>query len=200
MKSQKKVFKNIEKGLQDLKEGKTTEVNNAGSLFEEFERKRREHPVYYFFHDIYRRIVNWVNMLPLRIRSFFQRGRRGFAYADTWCFCAYLSKVIAEGVEHLKKYKIGMPTWKEGKTDEEAEKEWNDILNAIIKTFKTAQKICEGELCYTPSKDFNEKNYKKIKELYDKDKDMFRPLSLEETLEFEEGFQKFQEWFFSLWD
>ena len=54
------------------------------NLFKEIKKARKKHPVYYFFHDIYYRIYHFVDDIPLNIRSFIQRGRRGWSSRDTW--------------------------------------------------------------------------------------------------------------------
>jgi hypothetical protein len=44
------------------------------------------------------------------IKSFYQRGRRGWADEDVWGFDNYLAKIIAEGLEELAKISHGIPT------------------------------------------------------------------------------------------
>jgi len=68
---------------------------------------------------------NWLELRPLKIKSFFQRGYRGWADEDTWDFDYYLAKVIINGLKHLKKYSNGIePT--------------PEILDKIIEGFDCA--------------------------------------------------------------
>jgi hypothetical protein len=53
---------------------------------------------YYCFYSWY----NWLSDRPLAIKSFFQRGKRGWADKDTWDFDYYLCEVISGGLKHLK--------------------------------------------------------------------------------------------------
>jgi len=134
------------------------------------------------------------------IRDFIQRGRRGWANSDTWGFAYYLSKVILGGVEHLEKIQHGLPTWTPGKTELEAQDEWDCILNAIINTFRLAKEIGEGDVCYLPIKDFTEKEYKRLVKALENSKHRMKVLNRKETEEFEKGFELFKEYFFDLWD
>ena len=166
-------------------------------MFREMEKERKKHPVYYYFHDKFWQIYNYLEMTPLNIRSFFQRGKKGWSSKDTWCFSGYLSEVIYKGLIHLKKNQVGHPC-------NLTEGQWIDILNKIINTFKTAQEISDGTTCYIPTKQWDEKNYKKMceitKERNKEYKQNDRVLSKRQSKEFEEGFKLFEQHFFSLWD
>lgn len=59
-------------------------------------------------------LMNWIIDRPRKIKTFFQRGRKGWAEEDTWNFDGYLSSVIMNGLKHLKSYYSGeQPTQKE---------------------------------------------------------------------------------------
>ena len=174
-------------GLGLIKKLKT--YRNVEYLFKELKEERKKRPVYYFFHDIYYRIYHYIDGIPLKIKTFIQRGRKGWANSDTWGFDYYLSEVIAEGVKHLKK--IGHHDIKE--------------INKIIYTFETAKKICEGELIYQlPSEDFSWAKYKRMKRtcanIRKKYKIKYRPMTKRESIKFEKGFDVFKKEFFRLWD
>jgi hypothetical protein len=47
---------------------------------------------------------NWLELRPLKIKSFFQRGFRGWADEDTWDLDFYLATVISQSLKHLKYY------------------------------------------------------------------------------------------------
>ena len=73
---------------------------------------------------------NYLNMLPRKIKSFFQRGYRGWADEDTWSLDCYLAIVISQSIKHLKKYYHGNePTKKE--------------LDIIIKGFEANLKLMD---------------------------------------------------------
>jgi hypothetical protein len=59
-----------------------------------------------------------------RLRAFWQRGRTGWAASDTWSFDHYLSKVIRDGVRHLRDNNHGHPC-------ELDERSWQQILTEI---------------------------------------------------------------------
>jgi hypothetical protein len=138
---------------------------------------------------------NFVSDIPLRVKTFVQRGIRGWADSDTWCLDSYLSTVISEGIDHL--IKNGNTCFK--KSDINALKE-------IIKTFKTADRIIGHRLIYTPSKKFSWSTYKKQKRLCEfmnkkyKVKEEYRAMTLREVIKFEKGFDTFKDKFFYLWD
>jgi hypothetical protein len=96
---------------------------------------------------------NWIEERPRKIKSFFQRGWRGWADEDTWNFDIYLAKVILDGIKHHKKFQVGIPSefcenyYDENKRttkkqDKLAVKEYYKELDIIIKGFKTYLDIC----------------------------------------------------------
>lgn len=65
----------------------------------------------------------------LRIKTFYQRGRRGWADNDVWSLDRYLSKVIAGSIAHLREHTNGHPC-------ELTPEEWEEILLKIEWAFK----------------------------------------------------------------
>jgi len=92
----KKVLKGLQEASAGLTEGPFKTVDE---LMESIHRK------YNLFDwiEIYwhRWFWNYVSAIPLEIKSFIQRGIRGYSDKDTWDFDSYLSKVIKGGVQHL---------------------------------------------------------------------------------------------------
>lgn len=162
---------------------------NIEEHMKEIEDKRKRRPVFYFFNDNYYRIKHWIAGLPLRIKSFFQRGKRGWADCDTWDFDSYLADVISKGVEHLR---INSTGHSNGLT----EKEWDNILKEIIWTFETYKKIRRTELIYIPSEQFTWKKYNQWKSRAFR----WKVMKKSEVLRFEKGFDLFKKYFFDLWD
>ena len=113
---------------------------------EKWERERKtwikKHPIYYRFERIYYTTIRFFESIiktPRRIKWFIQRGKRGWANSDTWGFDCYLTKVISEGVHHLKENIHGMP-------GNLTEGQWIDILNKITNTFELAKRMGDDEL------------------------------------------------------
>lgn len=98
----------------------------------------------------YRYFWNRVSVIPLNVKSFIQRGNRGWADSDTWDFDYYLSKVIAEGIQHL--IEINNPYY---------DKRLND-LKEIVKAMQLAIKI-NKENIYCSKEEWN-----KAKKEFDK--------------------------------
>lgn len=101
---------------------------------------------------------NYVSCIPLKIKSFFQRGIRGWADEDTWGFDDYLTDIIIEGMTHLRKYAHGHPVVKGVKSN----RQWKSILTKIVKGFKAYKKACNYTKTNTKKK--FDKEMKKFKE------------------------------------
>ena len=120
-----------------------------------------------------------------RIYWFFQRGFRGYGDNDTWDFDLYIAKVISEGLKQLKKYHHGCPSeiydkyrkrkdLTQKQKDRLAQKEWNTILDIMIRGLEVGKEIIEGNY-------YGEK--------------------LEDRIyEFEKGMDYFKKYYFDLWD
>ena len=128
---------------------------------------------------------NYLDMLPKRILWFFQRGFRGYGDNDTWDFDVYLAEVISKGLKQLKKYHHGCPSeiydkyrkrkdLTQKQKDRLAQKEWNTILDIMIRGLEVGKEIIEGNY-------YGEK--------------------LEDRIyEFEKGMDYFKKYYFNLWD
>jgi len=127
--------------------------------------------IYWFFRY---GIWNWLSDLKWRIPNWWQRGLNGWGFADTWRFDTYLSRIIIEGIKHLKKHQHGLPVdiAERHRKMKNAEKEWNKIIDKIIRTF-------EIHLKWTDYGQFPTEKEKK---------------------EYEEGWKLFSEYFGDLWD
>lgn len=154
------------------------------------------------FISPYQMLYDFLRDIYLEIKWFIQRGTRGYSDRDTWSIDFWLSNIMPKILNDLKCSKFGIPlstftdkarTDKTGNyTNQEtirAEIRWNTILNTIIKSFETSNKIINSELIYISSKNYNKNKYKKLKNV----------MTLKECKEFEKGFKLFQEYFFDLW-
>jgi len=139
-----KVEKSIKRGIKDIEEGRLIPAETVFKEWEEERKWEKKHPILTKFKRIWwwlrYGIRNKIEEIPLRVRTFIQRGKRGWANSDTWGFDYYLTKVISEGVHHLKENIHGMPC-------DLTEGQWVDILNKITNTFELAERI--GCLLYT---------------------------------------------------
>jgi len=179
---------------------KIEKVESIENYFKGLKEEERKHPILTKISRVYYRMIRFFEDIPLNIKTFIQRGKRGWANSDTWDFHSYLSEIICEGVKHLKKIQHGLFTWTPGKTELEAENEQDCILNTIINTFELAKEISNGDVLYLPSKEWSDKEYKKLKKWKEEHKYKNKILNKKEVEEFERGFDLFKEYFFSLWD
>jgi hypothetical protein len=118
---------------------------------------------------------NWLEERPRKLYWFLQRGWRGYADCDTWDFDNYLSTIIPQALRQLKKYQTGLPTWRKGKSEKQAKKEWIEIQNKIIEAFELGNKYINANIPPNIWKEKYETQYK-------------------------EGMNLFRDWFFALWD
>ena len=166
-----KRFETVDAMLADLDKNRTI-----------FDRIRSAWHIYFW---------NYVSEIPLNVKTFIQRGIRGWAVSDTWGFDYYLSKVISEGVRHLSKHTYRDEAWKKK-------------MKIIAETFETALSILEDRKRYIPSDEFTWKEYKKAKRFYKymskKYKERYHVMTKRESIEFERGFDLFKKNFFRLWD
>lgn len=169
------------------------EMDSTYKMSEELEKKRKKHPIYYFLYGLYWRVYRFVSKIPLEVRTFIQRGRKGWSTRDTWSFDYYLAKVISEGVLHIKKYASGYPSGL-------SEVQWTDILNKISNTFEVYRRISEGNLYLIKDKEHKEKWQTRLNEINKKHNRYGRCMTTKEILKYEEGWKLFKEYFFDLWD
>lgn len=64
------------------------------------------------------------------IRRFWERGRKGYCYADLWSFDSWLSKTIATGLREFKEDCHSYPN------DIDDFEEWMTILDEMIECFE----------------------------------------------------------------
>ena len=169
-------------------------IDSVDKMFADINRKRKAHPVYYFFQGLYYRIYRFIERIPLNVKTFVQRGKRGWANSDTWGFDYYLAKVIYEGVRHLKENINGMP-------NNLTEGQWIDILNKITDAFGFAHRMTKNELYLIKNKRKRKEWQKDLDEINKKYKSLnSRCMTNKEIKAYEEGWKLFKEYFFDLWD
>lgn len=182
---------------------------------EEWKKERKEHPIRCWLEGEWYRIERGFKFLCFgmwrEIKYFWQRGRRGWADRDVWCLSGFLSDILPAMLEKLKEEKYGIPCEfvydKDGKEvcEKDAINAWDKELDKMIKTFKVAREISDSDAEYIPTDEWDEEKYKKLKKMVDgwnkKCADyQHRVLTKEEALEYEHGWQVFQQLFFNLWD
>jgi len=195
IKVNKKLERSIKRGIKDIQGGKVTPAETVSEGWEEEKKWEKKHPVLTKFKRIWwwirYGIKNKIEEIPLRIRTFIQRGKRGWADSDSWSFDHYLANIIAGGVGNLIKYG-------------HHEVHDSEAFKKIKKTFETAKKISEGDLIYIPSKDFKWADYKRwkrtTKKINKKHKCKDKVMTKRESIAFEKGFDIFKDQYFRLWD
>ena len=152
-------------------------------------RWNKKHAFLYQLKEIYYtiryRIPRIISVIPLNIKTFIQRGKRGWADSDTWSFDWYLTNIIIEGLKHLKKHKSGHPI------EFQTSKEWTKVLDKIIKAFKIHKKVMVYGMFHGNTKEDRDKyrEIKKIKVISEKDYKINN-----------EGWKLFKKYFYNLWD
>jgi len=167
--------------------------NSMDRLIKETKAEKKARPIYYFFYGIGWRICHYIDALPLRIKSFFQRGLRGWAVSDVWGLHYYLATVISKSMRNLKKQSHSHPpNLTEGK--------WIDIINEIIYTFEVAERISDSELYLINDKKLREEWQKSLNEINKNYESHNRCMTDKEIKQYEKGWRLFKEYFFDLWD
>ena len=133
------------------------------------------------------------------IKWFIQRGIRGYADCDIWDLDYYLSEILPRMLKQLKKNQHILPTWKDGESEEVAQKRWDSYINKMINTFETAKQIAESDYVYTESCTYDSEENKEHR-LKIKDMEFLHIMTKEECEQYEEGWRLFQKYFFKLWD
>lgn len=136
----------IKKKSKDTWKGeKTIKLSN------EWEKK---HPILDFFKS-FKYEVNRKLEIPkdfyYDIKSFIQRGKKGYSKRDVWGFDYYLSDIIVKGLKDLKEMAHGYPCGEivgvqsiDIEDEDEDSKnmiQWKKILDKIIWTFEVSKKI-----------------------------------------------------------
>jgi len=210
-----KLCKCVEKGIKDCKEGKVTKYKNVKAMRKDIFKERDEwikkHPTLYkieqTYYSIERFFVRIIDFFRYDIKHFFQRGAKGWSDRDWWCYPFHISTITVGCLKRLKKDGHGVPTWGDDKTEKQAVKEWNDILDNIIYTFEMAVKIGDNDVDYIPT---TQKDAEKARKIYRRihreikkeypDFPKTKVLTAKESAKLEKGFDLYKKWFFHLWD
>ena len=174
---------------------KTTLITHEEVIadFKKIDEDRRKHPVKWFFHDLYYSIIRFCERTPREIKTFIQRGIRGYGDSDTWSLEYYLANTIEHSVKHLKENINGFaPDMTEG--------QWIDILNAISYTFYLAKRCAEGDLFLIRDKKQREKFDKTLENINKEHDRNDRCMSYQEIRDYDLGWVFFKKYFFNLWD
>ena len=136
--------------------------NSVNEMFSEMHIKeakfKKDYPTLWMLKEVYwwfyRLWHNHIRLVPREIKWFYQRGKRGWADCDIWGFDCYISRIIYTGLEKLRKIQHILPDWKEGMTEEEAQKSWDIKITEMIWAFKAWHNCCNGDWeFYVPGRD-----------------------------------------------
>ena len=161
---------------------------SVAEMSKDLTAERKKHPVRLWCYRKFWRLIRFPSGIKLAIKTFIQRGKRGWATGDTWDFDCYLAKVVSEGLIHLRKMQHGHPC-------DLTIKEWKHMLKEMIWTFETANKIANGDFIYIPTAQWTLTAYNRLKT-----DTSWKVLSKSQSQRFEKGFGLFKKYFFSLWD
>jgi hypothetical protein len=150
----------------------------------------------------------WILRIDLRyeckkIYWFFQRGFRGWSDRDVWGLDGYLSDTLVGTLKHLKKHKQGYPGILGDENFGSGMQKWDEILDHMIWTFETAQKVINLDVCLWEFSVSDEKNEEYRQSMTSIKRKGYEPpvfLSKEETKKYEAGFDLLRQYFFGLWD
>ncbi len=191
--------KKCKKKCKDCKCKASIPYKNIQKAFKEEDKWRKTHPFLTKLKDIWwwirYGIVNKIKSIPLEIRSFIQRGNRGWSNRDVWGLDYYLAKTIEKSIICLKENKNGFP-------NDLTEGKWIDILNTISDTFYFAKECSKGDLYLI--RDIK-KRKKWQKSLDETDKEInynsyIRCMNNAEIKTYDLGWKNFRKYFFNLWD
>ena len=180
-------------GIKEAKEGVDLVSVGKGKRFETIEAmlddKRQNYNILDWIEIYWHRLFwNYVTDWKWRIPNFFHRAWYGWGKADTWDFSHYLSKVIYEGLTHMKKHGNGYIVWKEDDTDEQMKARSNKVWDSMIYAFHLAYQIEIGE------REFYLINAKPA------DRRKFNCITKKEKAKMEAGMRVFIKYFHCLWD
>ena len=175
------------------KKRKMKRFKSAKAMFRELDKESKKHPVRSWLRPKFWQMVRFPREARLAIRTFIQRGKRGYGSSDVWGLGYYLSDVISKSVTYLKDNNMGHPC---GLT----EGKWIDILNEIRDTFDTAKLLYNGKLYLIEEKKKRTEWEISLKDLNKRHKTYDRCMSDNEIKAYKEGWRKFQFYFLNLWD
>jgi hypothetical protein len=140
--------------------------------------------------------------IPRNIKSFFQRGIRGYADSDVWSMHYYLSKVILNMLIDLKKNKHGYPaTWDHDKKKwDYNEKRWDNILDEMIAGFAIIRKCEEGNDDIEYGAHLSQKEKRRIESAMQEKYPKWRYTTKEEEDRIKKAFDLFYTYYHGLWD
>jgi len=125
-----------------------------------------------------------------KIKSFIQRGRRGYSDEDVWSFDHYLCEIIPPAIRQIKEKGAGCPSefYDEMKKNDECHK-WNEILEEIAQGFESAKIIINHDC--TVWKESNDGNFE-----MNTDKEKME----QNSKKMKRGLELFTRHFLNLWD
>jgi hypothetical protein len=148
--------------------------------------------------------------IPRDVYRFFKKGiqrwARGWSDEDVWGINYFLSEIIPPMLKRLKETKHGVPCivgkMETDKEMEEAEKQWDEVLDSIIYTFEVSKNISESNLFYQPSEEWSRKEANKYNKIWIdwKYEPKPRAMTKEECKRYELGWSNLKKFFYSMWD
>ncbi len=132
------------------------------------------------------------------IKSFFQRGIRGYADKDVWSFDHYLSNIIYNGLNRLQTIKHGFPCGLDENSEKDEEK-WDRTLQTMIDGFEAANEVCEDSFIDKCCSKTETENFLGI-EVPKLDIDKYEKECNIRKEKLSKAMDLFKKYFFDLWD
>ncbi len=180
----------------------------------------KAHPILNFFQSYHYELSGKIEIpgdTYRNIKWFFQRGKRGYSDSDVWGLQHYLSDVMINSLKDLKGQLHGYPCGQSNvqsiqtdDTEEPGMTEWKGILDEIIWTFETIDKI-NGHDWYMVDDERSRKRMEKfVTSINEPDDDPLFPeipqktdhylMTKEENKRYKQGWKYLQKYWFDLWD
>lgn len=193
---------------------KSTEISKGWSLEEaeaEWNKETKIQKTYYALCRLVKKVLDFPSDLYYDVKYDLQRIDRGWSDRDCWSIDYHLNHVIPQMMKRLKETKHGVPCscydvpYKENTTeaeDKKAQDKWDDILDTIIFTFETHQKINDEGLVMPQS--FRKRDIAKWQRFCDKMNEKYpgeyRIMTKEEVKRYKLGWKYLQQYWGSFWN
>jgi len=181
----------------DLKVVEEGSFESVGELIKDFEKeeeeKKKNHPIKYYWDKFTAGIgrkVDYIKRIPMRVRRFIQRGKRGYDEVTWWKLDTVLTDIIIPNLKKLKKRHCGYPG---GLTDEK----WEEILDDMIFAWEFKKRIQDSDILGDARP---EESYEKMKEFQDELSFITEVPPEEDYDKYQKGMKLFIKYFDNLWD
>jgi len=115
------------------------QINDFTKIIEEIEEDRKNHPIKYFFLDLWHSIIWFFKLLPKNIYWSIQKLLRGYSNPEIWNLDSTLAMFLLKRLKAFRKMdrycmplRFAIVNPQGASEDYLSEEEWNEILDEII--------------------------------------------------------------------